>query len=361
MIIAERSLVDPAGRLLERLRRVVDIHFDPERGSPYWLERQAMLGVDVRRACRDLESLEILGTMTPGDLTGRPLRDFVPRAFHDDLSGFIVGQTGGTTGVDVWTIYRPDEFTEAFITPFAVAAAHVGFPRAERWLYVGPGGPHVIGKVVRDLSASLGGHEPFSVDFDARWAKRLADGSFARERYVAHVIEQAVRIIETQEVGVLFTTPAVLGALSGAMTASQRARIRGVHYGGMEVSASALSEFRTRHYPNAVHLSGYGNTLFGCCLELDVSGDRTPEYFPFGSRLIIEVVDDQGQPARGGEVGTVRMTRLDESFLIVRMLERDRGVAAAVPRDAPIGFLRDGVRAPHSPVSRDIRAGESLY
>lgn len=359
--LTECALVDPASGLTERLRRVVNVHFDPNLGTPYWLDRQAALGLDLRRALRDLDSLAILGTMTPSDLTGRPLRDFVPRRFHDRLSGFIVGQTGGTTGVDVWTTYRPDEFAEAFVTPFALAAEHVGFPRAERWLYVGPSGPHIIGKVVRALSGCLGGHDPFSVDFDARWAKKLPDGSYARERYLAHVIEQAMRVIEIQDVGVLFTTPAVLAPLADAMSPDQRRRIRGIHYGGMEISAETLADFQTRRFPNAVHLSGYGNTLFGCCLELDISAGRTPEYFPFGSRLIIETVDRHAQVARDGEVGTVRFTRLDESFLIVRMLERDVGVAAAVPRDAPIGFLRDGVRAPHSPLSPAPHTGGGLY
>lgn len=350
-----------AADLEERLRRVLRVHFDPDLGTPYWLDRQRTLGIDARRDIRGPESLELLGEMLPKDLSARPLKDFLPRRFHDDLSGFIVGQTGGTTGGGAWTIYRPDEFDEAFITPFAVAAAHVGFPRAERWLYIGPSGPHIIGKVVARLSGHCGSHDPFSVDFDARWAKKLPGDSFAMKRYLAHVIEQALVVIQMQDIGVLFTTPAVLSSLAEAMTPDQRLRIRGIHYGGMELKPDALAHFQRDLFPRAVHLSGYGNTLFGCCMELDTTLNRIPEYFPFGSRLIMEVTTADGRPAPADQTGVVRFTRLDESCLIVRMLERDAASAVTPAPDAPAGFALPGVRGPHSPLSLAPQQAKGLY
>ena len=58
--------------------------------------------------------------------------------------------------------------------------------------------------------------DPFSVDFDPRWAKKLADGSLARRRYLDHVTAQALDVLEREEVGVLFTTPPALAALAAA-------------------------------------------------------------------------------------------------------------------------------------------------
>lgn len=347
-----------------RLRRVLGIHFDPDSGTPYWLDRQAALGIDVCRDVRTIESLALLGDMKPGDLAARPLLDFVPRRYHADLSGFVVGQTGGTTSASTggsWTIYNADEFVEAFITPFTVAADHVGFPRAERWLYVGPSGPHIIGKVVRAMAAGHSSHDPFSVDFDARWAKKLPDNSLAMTRYLSHVVDQAIRIIELQDIGVIFTTPAVLGALADAMTTAQRDRVRGLHYGGMELHPEVLARFQRDVFPNAVHLSGYGNTLFGCTLELSTQHGRVPAYFPFGSRLLLEVVDHAGQACAPGAAGVVRFTRLDDSFLLVRMLERDAASLVAPPPDAPTGFVHSGVLNPHSPVSLAPRQAKGLY
>jgi hypothetical protein len=294
--------------------------------------------------------------MTPADLTGRPLLDFIPKRFHHRLDQFILGQTGGTTAMDgdpagaggfgAWTAYRRDEFDEAFVLPFVEAAAHTGFPAEQPWLFVGPSGPHIIGKVVAHLAASLGSHDPFSVDFDPRWVKRLPEGSFARDRYLRHVIDQAIAVIRTQSIGVLFTTPPVLAALANAMTAEQRVAIRGIHYGGLPVSPSQLRTFQAELFPSAVHLSGYGNTLLGCCLELDVSAGRNLDYFPMGSRLILEVLDEHGTVLPPGERGQVRVTRLDESMLIVRMRERDFGESILPPAGAPSAFHLPGIRSP---------------
>ena len=119
-----------------RVRRAIATHFDPDSGTPYWLDRQAALSINARRDIRSFSDLQILGEMNPSDLSERSLRDHVPRRYHAELGGYIVGQTGGTTGGGAWTIYRPDEFEEAFITPFTVAAEFLGFPRGERWLFV---------------------------------------------------------------------------------------------------------------------------------------------------------------------------------------------------------------------------------
>jgi phenylacetate-coenzyme A ligase PaaK-like adenylate-forming protein len=358
----ERRGADAAVAAVEaRLERVLAVHFDPDGGTPYWLERAAALGVDVRRRVRTLDDLHLLGTMTPDDLRGRPLRDFVPRRFHGALRGFVVGQTGGTTGDGVWTAYRADEFAAAFVVPFALAAKHVGFPRHGRWLYAGPSGPHVIGKVVAHLASGLGSADPFSVDFDPRWAKRLPDGSFAQERYLEHVVEQAMAVIRDQEIDVLFTTPIVLRRLAERMSEAQRAGIRGVHYGGTALARDALRDFQERDFPGAVHLSGYGNTLFGCCLELSAARGRALDYYPGGARLVLEVVGESGAPVPPGATGRVRFTRLDESVLIVRMLERDAAVAVPLPPGAPAGFMLGGVRDPHSPAAIAPRQAVGLY
>src|SRR5439155_9658731 len=109
-----------------------------------------------------------------------------PRTFHEMLDRFVVGETAGTSGAPTATAYREDEFQEAFVTPFLRVAEATGFPQGEPWLWVGPSGPHIIGKVVRELARQTGSMDPFSVDFDPRWAKRLAEGGLARQRYLDH-------------------------------------------------------------------------------------------------------------------------------------------------------------------------------
>lgn len=345
----------------DRWMDVLDLHFHPRHGSTFWLERSAGLGINVPRDVRTVEDLSRLGTMTPSDLLNKPLRHFVPRALHDEWSDLVVGQTGGTTGPGAWSAYLESEFEEAFVTPFAVAAEHVGFPRSIDWLYIGPSGPHIIGKVVRSLASSLESSDPFSVDFDPRWAKKLPPDSLAFVRYLDHVVQQALDVISQQDIGVLFTTPAVLARLAKVLSPSQRESIQGVHYGGMALSPVELEHFQTVLFPNAVHLSGYGNTLFGCCLELQTTVGRPLDYFPYGDRLWFEVVDEHGAVKQVGETGQVCFTRMDRSMMIVRMLERDEATLISTPTKAPVGFRLCGVRDPHSPRSLAPTQRPGLY
>ena len=344
----------------DRFQQVIDLHMHARHGSEFWIQRANELGVQSRDL-KSLDDLSVLGMMSPTDLQSRPLRHFVPRSLHRFWHRMIVGQTGGTTGHGAWTAYFEDEFHNAFIAPFSAAAGHTSFSRQSDWLYIGPSGPHVIGKVVRELARSVGSADPFSVDFDPRWAKKLPPDSLAFSRYFEHVIEQAMAVIANQSVEVLFTTPAVLHRLASRMSQTQRSEIRGVHYGGMALANTDLAHFQRSIFPNAVHLSGYGNTLFGCCMEISAAPDRELDYYPFGDRLLFEVLDDQGHPLEHGSTGQVCFTRLDQSMLIVRMRERDEAMLLPPPLDAPAGFRQCGVRNPHSPQSLAPNQRPGLY
>ena len=142
------------------------------------------------------------------------------------------GHDGGS-GAPVATAYRSDEFQAAFVTPFLRVAEATGFPRGAAWLWVGPSGPHIIGKVVRELARQTGSMDPFSVDFDPRWAKRLAEGSLARRRYLEHVVGQALDVLQREEVGVLFITPPALAALGERLSDRQRTFVAGRKDGGV--------------------------------------------------------------------------------------------------------------------------------
>jgi len=265
----------------DRLRDLLELHFHPEWGSSYWLQRQEQLGWSVRDRVRTPDDLWLLGPMPLADLRRCPVRAFIPQAFHGQWPRFIVGETAGTSGEPCATAYRDDEFQAAFVAPFLRAVKATGFPRGEPWLWVGPSGPHIIGKVVRELARQTGSMDPFSVDFDPRWAKRLADGSTARQRYLEHVTTQALDVLRREEVGILFITPPALAALAARLSDSEREAIHGVHYGGMSLTPETVNDFRAA-FPRAVHLAGYGNTLFGVVMEVADGHRLAMDYFPLG-------------------------------------------------------------------------------
>lgn len=365
-----RTLPADAGETVagdDRVQAVIDLHFHPRHGSRYWLGRQAALGWDVRAGVRSAADLWRLGPTPADDLRRFPVRDFIPAAFHRRLDLFVTGETAGTSGAPCATAYSRADFAAAFVTPFLRAADATGFPRGLPWLWVGPSGPHVIGKVVRELARRTGSPDPFSVDFDPRWAKRLADGSLARRRYLDHVTGQALDVLAREDVGVLFSTPPALTALAARMTDRQREAVRGVHYGGMRIDPAAVNEFRVL-FPNAVHLAGYGNTLFGVVMEL-ADGHRTAmDYYPLGDRVRFEVVraDSPGggppEPVAPGERGRVLFHRLDPSGLLVNVLERDEAESIPPgPAVLALGGGACGLRDPGPPAALAGALRQGLY
>lgn len=139
-----------------RLVEVVDLHFDPRWGAPYWLERAKTLGFDPRVAVRCIEDLARFGPMPTEELARRPVENFLPRKHHARLHECISSETGGTTGPPKRTLFLREEFDAAFVAPFLAAAALIGFPRNVHWLFIGPSGPHVIGKAARACATAMG-------------------------------------------------------------------------------------------------------------------------------------------------------------------------------------------------------------
>jgi hypothetical protein len=351
----------------ERLRELLALHFHPRHGSLYWLQRQEKLGWQVCDRVRTIDDLALLGLMPFADLRAYPLLDFIPQRFHGWLDGFVIGETAGTSGKPCATAYRDDEFEAGFITPFLRVARATGFPLGEPWLWVGPSGPHIIGKVVRELARRSGSMDPFSGDFDPRWAKKLPDGTLGQQRYLEHVIAQALDVLEREPVAVLFITPPALAALIPRLKDWQREQIRGIHYGGLDMTAATLNDFRAA-FPGAVHLSGYGNTLFGVVMEVADGPREALDYFPLAERLCFRVVDGDGSttwPVRecqSGRTGRVLFHRLDESCLLVNVIERDEAEAVAPCEEAlALGCNADGLRNPRPAAALGSQLQVGLY
>jgi thienamycin biosynthesis protein ThnN len=339
------------------LQEILKIHFDPNEGAPYWLERAHGLGIDPRRDVRAVRDLACMGPMDEEALKERPIEDFVPRRYRTEKSNWVIGETGGTMGRPVTTVFLDDEFQKAFIDPFEFAARVRNFPRGENWLWVGPSGPHIIGKAAVICARKLGSPDPFSVDFDPRWVKKLAPNSIGFRRYFDHVLDQALRILTTQGVKVLFSTPKVLMELKELMPGRQREAILGVHFGGMELDHASFRAI-AEAFPNAVFISGYGNTLFGMCPEFKGDPEGPLDYFPVGPRLVFNVVpldpempsdEKLKHPCTVGQSGQIVFSRLDRSFLILNQFERDQGEVVAPPEipgeQVSLGF---GIRNPRS-------------
>lgn len=355
-------------KLTDRLERVIAIHFDADQGTPYWLEKQAELELDARRTIRTIKDLALLGPMDEKALAQRPIEDFIPRRFRE-CRDFVLAETGGTLGRAKFAVHRRDEFETAFITPFIKAADRVGFPRGGRWLFVGPTGPHIIGRAARRCAEAFDAGDVFTVDFDPRWAKKLPAGSFAAQRYLQHIEAQALHVLEVQDVTVIFATPAVLTGLARQLSDTQRQAIQGIHLGGMSASAAFMDEMNAL-FPQAVLLSGYGNTLLGMMPQLHYASETGFDYGAYGDRLIVRLIPlcDADQTSNicacvdHGERGQVMVHRLDEMQFLANLIERDSAIRIEPDRSAVAdGFAQDGLRDPQPIVSETLKPAIGLY
>lgn len=351
-----------------KLEHVLRIHFDAHRGAPYWLQKQHELEIDAIKQIHTIEDLAALGPMNEHALAERPIEDFIPRVFQED-NDYLLAETAGTLGRPKTAVHRADEFEAAFIVPFVKAARRAGFPEGGHWLFIGPTGPHIIGRAARRCARALGAADAFTVDFDPRWAKKLPTGSFAAKRYLTHIEEQALAVLEVQNIEVLFVTPAVLSSLTERISESKRMAIRGIHLGGMAASPEFMQR-TTELFPNAVILSGYGNTLFGMTPQLCYAHETGFDYFPHGDRLIVSLIplcEDGDEPdiaARVdyGQRGRVMVHRLDEMQFLPNLLERDTAVRIPPePSALADGFIQDGLRDPQPIDSETIKPTIGLY
>lgn len=330
----------------DTLLRALHTHADPRWGSTYWREYLGRRGLKPEDVAADPACV---GLMDAEALRCRPVEDFIPARLLADRVRLVTSETSGMTGKPVVTVFTDAEFHEAFVEPFLRRAAETGFPLRSNWLWAGPSGPHAIGKAVREILRAAGGLDPFSVDFDPRWYRRLPEDSVGRTRYMAHVEAQIMDVLDTQRVDVIFSTPPVIRRIAERLGEKRRAALRGIHYGGMSISAAEYAGFRDA-FPNAVHLHGYGNSLFGVFVETGF-GPAGIEYGTSSARVRVDVVREvsgRWTPCADGETGRVMLSRFDESFLILNHLERD--VATRLP-----GAIRD----PHPPQPQTNR--QTLY
>src|ERR1019366_1368840 len=193
-----------------------------------------------------------------------------------------------------------------------------------------------------------------------------------RKRYLDHVVQQALCILRREEIGVLFIAPPALAALALQLDDRQREAIHGIHYGGMSLDPEAVNHFRDA-FPNAVHLAGYGNTLFGVVMEVEDRRREAMDYYPLGDRVAFHIVEELGTEkdeapswppriCRHYETGRVLFHRFDESFLLVNVMERDQAERIA-PSSAvrALGGHADGLRNPRPLVALNDQLQLGIY
>ena len=324
-----------------QVREVVAWHFDPETGTPFWLEYAKKLDWDPRREIEGYDDLSKFGFFQDEWLRGGPVRRWVPRAYRD--RPIYVFETGGSTGVPKSRI-NIDDFRHDY-EAFSETLPDDAFPPGSDWISVGPSGPRRLRLAVEHLAQHRGGI-CFAIDLDPRWVIKLMKRGEHQEAeaYKQHVIDQALTVLKAHEgIRCLFTTPKLLEALC-ERASLKRLGITGIFCGGTEMTPQ-FHRFAVEELVEGAYFAPtYGNTLMGLAVHRPTgeSEDYAIIYYPPAPRATIDVVDpDHPDRVVGyGASGRVRLTTLTREFFMPRFLERDEG-----EREPPSDkYPWDGVR-----------------
>ena len=313
------------------VREIIDWHFNPATGCPFWLERAGSLGWDPRREIKQFSDLQRFGGFEDEWLRGGPVQRWVPRG----LAGrpVFVFETGGTTGIPKTRIACDDFRTDYELFSATLPDEH--FPKGTNWLMLGPSGPRRLRLAVEHLAQHRGGI-CFCVDLDPRWVVKLIKKGWNEhlEAYKHHVIDQAVTTLSANhDIRCLFTTPKLLEALALRLesmgTTIRKAGITGIFSGGTEFTPQWNRFAHEELLDGAYMTPTYGNTLMGLAASAPTGPHNNYKiaYYAPQPRAVLDVVgfDNPERIVDYGETGRIRLTTLTRECFIPGFLERDEG------------------------------------
>jgi phenylacetate-coenzyme A ligase PaaK-like adenylate-forming protein len=320
----------------EFIQAAMEWHFNPDTGSPYWINRARTLDFDPRADVKTHADLEYFPDVA-AELRDVKVADLIPRGYGNQPGTAGVFESGGTTGAPKRVVVLRDWLDRMLAWSNANLDAH-GFTRGVNWLGIVPTGPHIVGELFR-RSAATHGSCGFLVDLDPRWVKKLiAQGERAAvDAYAEHVIDQAAFVLRSQDIGVLVTTPPLLERLArrADLVDLVNEKVRAIRWGGTELDPDTRYLYKSEVFPETILCGNYGGTMIlGIAGERPGQPDRGPCVFDTMSPYVtFSVVNPETRTMVGyGERGRVLASHVSKSFLLPNNLERDLATRMEPPR-----------------------------
>ena len=337
-------------KLDAQVREVVQWHFSPDTGTPFWLDKAKEYKFNPLKDVHTFEDLSLFGTFEDEWLRGGPVQRWIPRGYAGKPT--YVFETGGTTGLPKTRIVIDDFRIDYEMMSDTLPDKY--FPKGSNWLMLGPSGPRRLRLAIEHLAQHRGGI-CFCIDLDPRWVVKLIK---MREigmanLYKEHAIEQTLTILAGgHDIKCMFTTPKLLAAFdealrsgkledkfrqlgkkipAGGLKSIKAAGITGIFSGGTEFTPQFTREAYEEMLDNGdVFMTPtYGNTLMGLACSKPIcpeDGFKISYYAP-QPRAAIQVVDPKNfdKVVEYGQTGRVLLTTLTKEFFVPRFAERDEG------------------------------------
>ena len=200
----QEKIEEQQKRLDAHVVEIIQWHFDPATGCPFWLKWAEQAGWDPRREVHGLADLAKFGHFQDEWLRGGPVRRWVPQAYGQ--RPVYVFETGGTTGIPKSRI-SIDDFRIDYEL-FSQTLPDEYFPKGSNWMMLGPSGPRRLRLAVEHLAHYRGGI-CFCVDLDPRWVIKLIKKGWMDhlKAYQDHVIDQAMNLLGPVTISNVFSRP----------------------------------------------------------------------------------------------------------------------------------------------------------
>ncbi len=346
----EVLIKDAKTKLDAQVREVVQWHFSPDTGTPFWLDKAKEYKFNPLKDVHTFEDLSLFGTFEDEWLRGGPVQRWIPKGYAGKPT--YVFETGGTTGLPKSRIVIDDFRIDYEMMSDTLPDKY--FPKGSNWLMLGPSGPRRLRLAIEHLAQHRGGI-CFCIDLDPRWVVKLIK---MREigmanLYKEHAIEQVLTILAGgHDIKCMFTTPKLLAAFdealrsgkledkfrqlgkkipAGGLKSIKAAGITGIFSGGTEFTPQFTREAYEEMLDNGdVYMTPtYGNTLMGLACSKPIcpeDGFKISYYAP-QPRAAIQVVDPKNfdKLVEYGQTGRVLLTTLTKEFFVPRFPERDEG------------------------------------
>lgn len=325
--LADR-VADARERLDSHTRAMVEWHFNPRTGCPFWLEYASKLMWDPRKEIQSYADLDKFDGFEDEWLRGGPVRKWIPRGLEG--RPVYIFETGGSTGIPKSRIQIEDFRVD--YEEYSSTLSDASFPPGADWLMLGPTGPRRLRLALEHLCQFRGGI-CFHVDLDPRWVVKLVKSGRSQlmAEYRDHVINQGLSLLRAHEnIRCVFTTPKLLEAICERISLV-KAGIKGVMCGGTSLTPQFHRFAREELLEGAIDfVPTYGNTLMGLatCKPFDPADHFTITYHPPCPRAMIEIVDpkETRRVVDYGQWGRVRLSTLTKETFIPRFLERDEAM-----------------------------------
>lgn len=328
----ETKVKQAKDRLDAHVREIVQWHFSPETGTPFWLEKAKELPFNPLKDVNTFDDLKKFPSFEDEWLRGGPVRRWVPKALQN--RPIYVFETGGTTGIPKSRVVIEDHWIDYEM--FSDGLPEKFFPKGANWLMLGPSGPRRLRLAVEHLCQHRGGI-CFCIDLDPRWVVKLIKKGWMEHlrAYQEHCIDQAMTILSAgHDIKCIFTTPKLLDALckkldeQGSSIAKQG--ITGIFCGGTEMTSQWIRFTIEEYLTDSVYIAPtYGNTLMGLAASDMPTAEQNYKiaYYAPEPRAVAQVVDfdDYNKLVPYGQTGRVLLTTLTKEFFVPRFAERDEG------------------------------------